>query len=206
MNLHNIELFRKIQKVSTVNKKTHTVDFLFVLFFREQYRIYLPHPSLGKENYASTMSNWTYSCSHAIFQTARIMNLNCTFEAKGKRDAVISQLDKYGNVEILLAIEWENNYKDIFGPGKELEKLWKTSTNEKRPNAMLLTYVPSEELGSYAQEVIKYWQSNSESKFPAKLYLIMIELSKKTGVNLTKSIHTVEIEGSECFYWEELVM
>lgn len=135
--------FIEIQAKLSYLTKTSYFEFspaeTFSIIFRQAFWSDPPNYRLTDGNYGATRSSWTYHTAVAMSEASKVSYLDCKFEALGRRDAVIETRDEE-NPEIILVAEWEWDYNDIFGKGKELEKLKNTCKLHKSADAFLLTY------------------------------------------------------------------
>jgi len=99
----------------------------------------------------------------------------------GKRDAIIETQDPVP--VILLAAEWEWDYDDIFGPGKELDKLRITCQNNPSANAFLLIYCPRERYLDHLDKIAEFWigETRTEEQPPSLfLHTVIFEENNNT--------------------------
>lgn len=202
-DLHNInsshkEVREMLKNVTNIRSFDNSIHDVFYIVFREHFLSNIPHESYGKNDLIATNSNWTHACSIAMFQSAKLMQLNCTFEASGRIDAIISEKQ-----DALIFAEWENSYETIFGEKRELDKLWKSASQKENSAAILLTYVPEDKFGTFLEKVILFWQKQGANYHPI-LYLSTVLTSKEGKANVAYRIRTVVIRKSECVFWEDL--
>ena len=155
-----------------IAKVTDLTDeqFAFCATFARVFSSEIPNYDLGNDITGATRSNWTYHTSHALAQTAKIFGYDCKFECNGKRDAVIE--DPYDGSKVQFFAEWEWDYDDIFGKGKELEKLRDSCRTTKTADAFLLVYSPEATFTDYMFKIVRFWQrSFSRHTVPPALFL-----------------------------------
>jgi hypothetical protein len=172
----------------------------FSMSFVEAFLNDRPNYEISEGIFGATRSNWTYHTAMAIAQTCKMLNLTCKFEALGKRDAVIETRDE--KPETILVAEWEWDYEDIFGRGKELDKLKTSCKASKTAEAFLLIYCPISKYLDHLQRIAEYWiGSVKKHKRPPSLFLHTIIFKEKTGYRELDRLITVEINPSGIFVW-----
>jgi hypothetical protein len=177
-------------------------QFSFSVTFSQLFMCDLPNYALTKGNYGATRSNWTYHTAVTISQTCKVLDLTCKFEANGRRDAVIESRED--EPQDVLFAEWEWDYLDIFGKGKELEKLKDSCKNSKTADAFLLTYCPKENYVDYLEKITNYWVSSfKKSTAPPVLYLHTVICEEKAGCRIFERLRTVEIYQCEMHVWTD---
>ena len=177
-------------------------QFSFSVTFAQLFMCDLPNYALTKGNYGATRSNWTYHTAITISQTCKVLDLTCKFEANGRRDAVIETRDD--SPQAVLFAEWEWDYLDIFGKGKELEKLKNSCKASKTADAFLLTYCPKEKYIDYLQKITDYWiGAFGKSEAPPILYLHTVLFEDNGGCRIFDRLRTVEIYLSEMYVWTD---
>lgn len=193
----NIEKLKSaLRPLARVTDVRHDND-AFCLTFARIFASETPNYDLGNGLIGATRSNWTYHTASAIGQTAKAFGYTCKFECSGKRDAVIETRDE--EPEVLLFAEWEWDYLDIFGKGKELEKLRNSCRGIGTADAFLLVYCPVDSLAEYSTQILTYWQKAfSRNNTPPVLYVntIVFSASKTTRefVNLVLiAIHSQDV-------------
>jgi len=172
---------------------------IFIQIFREQIRstILLTEESTSR-------SNWTYNIAFAFLTAAKAMNFQIRFEAEGKRDAIIeSEADKKGKRHTILAAEWEWESSDIFGKGKEIEKLYKSS-KAYECEAFLYTYVETDKYNEFLIRVRDEWRALSEKTPLLSLVMCTVLYTKEKSSRMFQAIRTVEIATDELIIWEDL--
>lgn len=168
----------KLNHLTTVEQVNFYITFIFSLLFVEIFKNDTPSYEISPGVYGATRSNWTYHTAGAISQTCKILNLTCKFEALGKRDAIIETKDQ--SPEMILAAEWEWDYNDIFGKGKELEKLRITCQKNPTADAFLLIYCPSKLYLSHLEKIAEYWINETKKDEDApNLFLHTIIFEEK---------------------------
>jgi hypothetical protein len=171
----------------------------FSITFIQLFVTDTPNYQMENGNYGASRSNWTYHTALSLAQTSKIMNLNCLFEAQGKRDAIIETRDE--KPEVILIAEWEWDYKDIFGTGKELEKLQESCKRFENAQAFLLTYCPAREYVSFFQRIAEYWIEKTKYwKTPPLLFLHTIVFEEEIGgTRIFTAIRTAQITPTQIY-------
>ena len=197
-NLQRLE--RLLAGKSRVAGVQHRLSDAFTLLFRENF---LDMPLTSSLNAAPNRSNWTHHTYFTIRTTARSMFLSCTFETMGRLDAVIETVSDYPGV--ILVAEWESNAFTVFGPGKELEKLWLAAENQKYADAFLFTYCPFNRLSEFITQTVDFWQSKTTSRetFP-QLFLTVIATRKRMRDDEFIFMRTLEIDSDIVSLWHDL--
>lgn len=144
----------KLKHLTEVRHLDFSITLTFSELFVELFWNETPNYELSEGVLGATRSNWTYHTAIAIAQACKILDLNCRFEAHGKRDAIIETKNL---AEVILAAEWEWDYKDIFGKGKELDKLKTTCKKNPTADAFLLVYCPNFEYLDYLEKIAEDW-------------------------------------------------
>jgi len=176
--------------------------FAFSIAFAQMFLSDTPYYKMKRETYGATRTSWTYHTDFSIGQTAKMMNLICKFEALGKRDAVIETSDE--DPQIVLVAEWEWDFNDIFGKGKELEKLKSSCKDYKTADAFLLTYCPASNYLDFLQSIIEYWVKGTKTqKRPPTLYAHIVIFQEKAGFREFDKLRTVEINSQFLDVWSE---
>lgn len=184
--------YENVKKRTNFLESTNSLPKIFVLTFREFFQNRMPHQKLGGN---SSRANWTYHVASCFVQTAALMRLTCSFEEAGKRDAIILNSR---NEQIIVA-EWEWNRGDIFGEGKELDKL-SVSVKGTKKAALLLTYVPKEEHEEYLMKVLDFWQKD---KSLPTLYFLSV-LNEKNRDEPFSLLRTFEIDNDKAVLWDDI--
>lgn len=190
----------KIKHLAEVNQLSFDVTFIFSVLFAEIFWNNKPSYELSSGVFGATRSNWTYHTAIAISQTCKILNLTCKFEALGKRDAIIETNDEIS--EIILAAEWEWDYDDIFGTGKELEKLKITCKKNPTANAFLLIYCPITKYLNHLEKIAEYWidETSTDEQAPT-LFLHTIIFELKGNIREFQRLKTVMIHPTGIDVW-----
>jgi hypothetical protein len=130
------------------------------------------------------------------------LDLNCRFETRGKRDAIIETREE--PVEIVLAAEWEWDYEDIFGKGKELDKLKATCKANPTANAFLLVYCSNSKYLDYLERIAEDWvrDPTMDDQAPT-LFLHTVIFEDKGRVREFQLLKTVMIHISGIFVWSD---
>lgn len=162
-----------------------------------------PHYEITPGRFGATRSNWTYHTAISIAQACKILNLTCRFEAGGKQDALIETIDEVP--EIILAAEWEWEFDDIFGKGKELDKLKNTCNRQPSANAFLLIYCPSEKYLDHLDRIAQDWISSSTETQSPYLYLHTIIFENNGNMRGFQLLKTVVIHKSQIEVWRDTV-
>jgi hypothetical protein len=104
----------------------------------------------------------------------------------------------------VLVAEWEADYNDIFGRGKELEKLWRELKNSPSADGLLLTYCPTNEYFKFVSRVLEDWQKRSFVS-RSSLYLLVIGYKQQRHDQLFEYLRTIEIAPNEVILWDDLL-
>lgn len=147
---------KHLQPIARVTDFSADENYVFCAAFARIFTADTPNYPIGKGMYGASRSNWTYQTAFAIAQTAKVFGWSCRFECSGKRDAVIETMDE--DPVVLLYAEWEWDYLDIFGKGKELEKLKASCKASTDADAFLLVYCPEGEFPEYLERIVNFWQ------------------------------------------------
>ena len=191
--------FAHTPEVSFINV---TPAFAFSVAFAQMFLSDTPYYKMKRETYGATRTSWTYHTAFAMAQTAKMMNLVCKFEALGKRDAVIETDDE--DPEIVLVAEWEWDFNDIFGKGKELEKLKNTCKDHQTADALLLTYCPETIYLDFLQRIIEYWTKGTRTdKAPPTLYSHIVTFQDKGSFREFDKLKTLQINAQFLNVWSE---
>ncbi len=179
------------------------IYFAFSLTFARIFLADTPNYKLKNGTIGATRSSWTYHTAFAIAQTCKMFNLLCKFESHGKRDAVIETDDD--EPIIYLFAEWEWDYEDIFGKGKELDKL-KTSCREtKTAEAFLLVYCPNHKYPDYLYRITEFWvKSFKKTKNPPSLFVHTIIFEEAKTAREFEKLNTVVINPTTTIVLNEL--
>lgn len=175
----------------------------FSIIFRELFLTDTPHYKIDSNTYGAIRTSWTYHIAFAIAQTSRTMDLTCRFEARGRRDAVIET--KEDEPKAVLFAEWEWNYLDVFGKGKEIEKLRDSCWIEKQADALLVTYCPQTDLDDYWQKVAGEWLIPKRTKVTeSALFLHVVCFEENFRSRSFQTLNTIVIDGSKVCIWTPL--
>lgn len=192
----------KLGAIAPVASLHLDLSFTFSAIFSQLFLCDTPSYELSKGNFGATRSNWTYHTAIAISQTCKFLNLCCKFEANGRRDAVIQARDD-SQTDILFA-EWEWDYLDVFGKGKELEKLKDSCKESKTGEALLLTYCPETDFVDYLQRIADYWISSVKKiKNPPALFLHTVIFEEASYCRNFDRLRTVEIAPEGISVWND---
>lgn len=193
---------QRLGTLAPVESTEIDLAFAFSVSFVQIFLRDTPNYELSKGIYGATRSNWTYHTAMAIAQTCRMLDLTCKFEALGKRDAVIETKDEIP--EIVLVAEWEWDYKDVFGKGKELDKLQRSCKEWKSAHGFLLVYCPAEDYADYLQKIAEDWiRSVKSQKHPPTLFLHTVIFEDKVGVREFIRLRTVELNPKAINVWND---
>ena len=191
----------KLKHLTEVRHLDFDITLTFSELFVELFWNETPNYELSEGVFGATRSNWTYQTAIAIAQTCKILDLNCRFEAHGKRDAIIEFKNP---VEVLLAAEWEWDYEDIFGKGKELDKLKETCRANPTANAFLLVYCPNSKYLDYLEKIAKDWiQSPEMDEQAPTLFLHTVIFEEKRGHREFLRMKTVMIHSERIDVWAD---
>lgn len=190
------EMENALSLLTKTKIKSFTLSSTFTFIFMQYFWNKLPVYSETVLN----QSNWTYHTAFSIKRAAELLNLDCVFETMGRLDAIIQIPDD--PPETILFAEWEAKYEDVFGTGKELEKLWKGTTSNQGTNALLVTYCPLENYGGFLREVTKYWQNEDKrrKKRPV-LFLVTILYQVTKNLHVFHTISGTEIHKEGVKIW-----
>jgi hypothetical protein len=192
----------RLSHLADVSPLNIDVTFTFSISFVEAFLNDMPNYEISAGNFGATRSNWTYHTAMAIAQTCKTLNLTCKFEALGRRDAVIETRDE--KPEIILVAEWEWDYEDIFGKGKELDKLKASCKASKTAEAFLLIYCPISKYLDHLQRIAEDWiGAMKKVKTPPSLFLHTIIFKERAGYREFDRLMTVEINPSGINVWNE---
>lgn len=199
----SFEVFRsKLNQIAEVSYLDLGINDVFSIMFVEAFSSDTPNYELSAGVQGATRSNWTYHTAMAISQSCKTLDLTCKFEAHGRRDAVVETREKPPRT--ILFAEWEWDYQDIFGKGKELDKLRKSCEACGTANGFLLTYSPESEYLDYLKRVAEQWCTPlSKSKAPPTLYLHTIIFTKRPGYRQFDRLISVAINPLVIEIWNE---
>ncbi len=192
----------KVKHLAEVSQSHFDIDTVFSVLFVAFFWNDTPSYELLPGVYGATRSNWTYHTAGAISQTCKILNLTCKFEASGKRDAIIETRDE--TPVMLIAAEWEWDYDDIFGAGKELDKLKVTCQNNPTANAFLLIYCPISKYLNHLEKIAEFWigETATEEQAPT-LFLHTVIFEEKGRSREFQRLKTVMINPTGIVVWSD---
>jgi len=192
----------RLSHLADVNPLNIDVTLTFSISFVEAFLNDTPNYEISEGIFGATRSNWTYHTAMAMAQICKSLILPCKFEDLGKRDAVIETRDE--KPEIILVAEWEWDYEDIFGKGKELDKLKASCKASKTAEAFLLIYCPISEYLDHLQRIAEEWiGSMKKEKTPPSLFLHTIIFKERASYREFDRLITVEINPSLINVWNE---
>lgn len=196
LTLEYKEIESKLSAIVDVIPFEVDIHLAFSLTFARIFVADTPNYQLADGTIGATRSNWTYHTAFAIAQTSKMFNLICKFECYGKRDAIIETIDD--NPEVLLIAEWEWDYEDIFGKGKELEKLRDSCKKHKTAVAFLLVYCSKQKYPDYLFRITNFWvNAFKRFKKPPVLYLHTIIFEEAKTIREFQRFKTVVIGSTE---------
>lgn len=200
---HN-QIEAKLKHLAKVRQLPFDITFIFSVLFVEIFWNDTPSYHLSPGVFGATRSNWTYHTASAISQTCEILNLTYKFEALGKRDAIIETKGEFP--EIILAAEWEWDYDDIFGAGKELDKLKITCQKNPTAYAFLLIYCPISKYLNHLEKIAEYWISETAADEQAPtLFLHTVIFEEKGKSREFQRLKTVMIHSTGIDVWNDLI-
>lgn len=176
----------------------------FSVLFDRLFLADQPNYQMPDGSYGASRSNWTYHTALAMAQAAKLMKWSCRFETFGKRDAVLETLDE--PPEVTFICEWEWDAADVFGNGKELEKLKHSCRTHKTADAFLLTYCTGEYYPEFLTKVIAYWAgdpSRGRRRHDPTLYLHTIVYCERGSWREFERLRTVMIRTAEVTLWPD---
>jgi hypothetical protein len=151
-------------------------------------------------SYGASRSNWTYHTALAMSQAAKLMTWTCKFETAGKRDAILETTDE--QPVVVLVAEWEWDTQDVFGKGKELDKLKATCRDHPAASAFLLTYCTGPNYPNFLERVAGEWSPTVPRRRKAnQLYLHTIVYSEQGRVRQFERLRTALIEPGRIELW-----
>jgi hypothetical protein len=187
------EAVMHLKKVTNVHILAHHYSEVFINLFRQHFlngSNWLYH-----ENGNISRSNWTYHSASSLMLTCRDMNYKIQFEFSGRHDACVR--DRLGS--IILYAEWEWVSADIFGNGKELNKLIRSVQKDIYANALLLTYVEDKEYKHFLKRVYDEWTSKTD----AQLFLIAPIMQRTEDFNSIVALRVVHIQKGFLICWAD---
>lgn len=192
----------RLSHLAKVEQRDFDVTEIFSVLFVELFWNEKPNYELKPGVFGATRSNWTYHTAGAIAQTCKIMDLTCKFEALGKRDAVIETKGEASGV--ILIAEWEWDYDDIFGSGKELDKLKASCKKHETANAFLLIYCPNSKYLTHLEKIAEEWIGDTTmAELAPILFLHTIIFEEKGSIREFKRLKTVTIHSSGIDVWSD---
>jgi len=192
----------RLNHLAKVEQLNFDVTLIFSVLFIEMFWNEKPNYELKPGVFGATRSNWTYHTAGAIAQTCKIMDLTCKFEALGKRDAVIETKGEASG--IILIAEWEWDYDDIFGAGKELDKLKASCKKHETANAFLLIYCPITKYLSHLEKIAEEWIGDTTmAELAPVLFLHTIIFEEKGSIREFQRLKTVMIHSSGIDVWSD---
>lgn len=187
--------------ITAIKASDYNLSEVFTLIFREQFVKELPL-DFSNEKVGVRRSNFTLHTAFSFRATAKLLDLNWRFETLNRIDGFIETLEEKPR-PILLA-EWEWNHEDIFGTGKELEKLKKGVEGLTDADGLLLTYCPTEKYLVLLEEVVKYWQHEVNKKNFPLLYFITLGYKVLPTILEFQYLRTVQISAKEVILWDDI--
>lgn len=192
----------RLGQLAEVRSLEIDLTFAFSTTFVQAFLSDIPDHELSEGVYGASRSNWTYHTAIAIAQTSKMMGLTCKFEALGKRDAVIETRDD--EAEVVLIAEWEWDYDDVFGNGKELDKLQASCKLHRTADAFLLTYCPARKYVDFLERTAEVWlAATNRLKSPPTLFFHSMIFEEKGGVRIFDRFRTVEIHVDSLRVWSD---
>lgn len=197
------EIESKLSLLVTVTPFDVDINLAYSLTFARIFVADTPNYQLKDGIIGATRSSWTYHTAFAIAQTCKMFDLVCKFESHGKRDAVIETKDD--KPEILLFAEWEWDYEDIFGKGKELDKLRTSCKEVKTAEAFLLVYCPKQKYPDYLFRITEFWtDSFKKIKNPPSLFLHTIIFADMKTYREFERLKTVVINPTDALILNDI--
>jgi hypothetical protein len=191
-----------LSNLGTVEEVSHSQADIFSILFVYLFCSDSPNYPLSSGDFGATTSGWTYHTAIAIAQSCKILNLICKFESGGKRDALIETRDD--EPQVLIGAEWEWNYNDVFGKGKELEKLRETCLKHEASHAFLLTYCPQNVYSEFVVRVTKIWQDFfPDFTVPPSLFHHTITFDQQKMIREFICLKTLVISGKQIEQWRD---
>ena len=187
------EAVMELQRTAKVSIMAHHDSEVFINLFRQHFLNGSRWLYQNKGNISR--SNWTYHTACSMLLTCRDMDYKTEFEVLGRHDACIrNELN-----EIVVYSEWEWNCHDIFGPGKELQKLITSVEKDLNANALLLTYVEDGNYKLFLKEVYETWTKETD----ATLYLMTPLVTKTEDISSIVSLRVVDISREFVICWAD---
>lgn len=198
------ELDRKLSRFAKVFTLEFDIPMSFSVAFRQIFMGDQPNYELKKGVFGATRSNWTYHTALAIANASRMLNMTCRFEALGKRDAIIETQDEPPLV--VVAAEWEWDFEDVFGEGKEIDKLIRTCKAHDSCHGFLLVYCPADSYVDYVERVVAAWIENTRTfTLPPTLFLHTIVFIDRSGMREFDRLRTLEVHPERVVVWNDLL-
>jgi hypothetical protein len=176
---------------------------LFDVFSIAFVRLFLadcPNYQQADGSYGASRSNWTYHTALAMAQAAKLLKWTCKFETLGKRDAILETQEDDPPVTVLVA-EWEWDANDIFGKGKELDKLKTSCRDYPGAAAFLLTYCTEAHYPDFLGRVAEQWCPASGRRAAAGLYLHTIVYTEQRAFRKFERLRTATIQPGQIELW-----
>ena len=191
---------KKAGRLERIRAEPLALSRAFVMALRES--VLADRPAFEDEygSISASRGNWTYHFATKMREVSRCFRLACKFEATGRYDAIVHSLT--GNLPVLVA-EWEWDFEDVFGPGKELDKLIRAAKEHgSTADCLLITYHPEDRSNDLVAKSIKMWRRNT-GNLPATLYLVIVVFSG-SSLRQFRSLRVVEIRSKETLVWGDL--
>jgi hypothetical protein len=201
---NDAEIAAGLKHISKIMQFPVGGGILFSLLFRLLFSNETPNYLMSPGVFGASRSNWTYHTATAISNASKLLSLNCKFETGGKRDAIIET--KGEDPEVILVAEWEWDYADVFGAGKEIEKL-KVSCNQfVTADAFLFTYCPNSMFIDYVRKISEAWIIDpTDSELQPTLFLHVLVFSLSGRDREFTRLKTLAIHPSSIDLWEDIV-
>lgn len=196
------ELAKRLGHLAKLEQQYIDLQSAFSVSFVSAFMAEQPLYALGPDRYGVSRSGWTYHTALAILQTCKMMDLVCKFETLGKRDAVIET--HADPPKVILVAEWEWEFEDIFGSGKELDKLQASCQKHSEMEAFLLTYCPTTLYPEFVQRVAEYWiESTGKQVNPPNLFLHTVLFDNKGGIRQFSRLRTAQLRVGQILFWND---
>jgi len=135
-------------------------------------------------------------------EVSRCFNFACRFEATGRYDAIVEAVEIGERVPVLVA-EWEWDFEDIFGDGKEVEKLVRAAQEHgSTADCMLISYFPENKFAELTARVITKWRKQGAKRI-SSLFLVAV-VYRGSSTREPKSIRVVEVNQRGTTLWPDL--
>ncbi len=205
--LFNQDNYSKIEKelglVYKISARQHCLEDIFVLIFRDYFATKFPAYRISESLVGATRSNSTIHTAYCIRSTSELLGLNCKFESLGRLDGVIETIDD--KPETLLFCEWEWDVKDVFGEGKEIEKIYNSLIKSKEGKGLLISYCNEKDYASTIKKVAEYWQKITKNEDEMCLYLLLINYKLNDSSMIFDCVSTAKIYSNTIELWEDLL-